>query len=200
MSLRIARGFLQVLALCLAIPASAATISYSDSLPTAVTANPLTTSTVGMSVTLAENVTGTILNDRRSPWDAPNSMVSPIAANAVYSAVRNGGAIFDFGYDRGGLSLVWGTPGPLNVLELFLNGVSQLRLTGTDAVGPNGVAYSRFTEITDVRFDRVVFSAGNPAFEFANLSIASVPLPAGGLLLIGALGGLMVLRRRQAAV
>jgi hypothetical protein len=197
MWLKIVRGFLQALTICLAIPASAATITYSDSLPTAATPNPLATSHTG---SLVENVTGTIVNDRRSPWDAPNSTVSPTAASAVYSAVRNGSAVFDFASDRVGLSLVWGTPGPRNVLELFLNGVSQLRLTGTDAVGPNGAAYSRFTAITDVRFDRAVFSAGNPAFEFSNLTIAAVPLPAGGLLLIGALGGLMILRRRQPAV
>jgi hypothetical protein len=194
---KIVRGFLQALAVCLAIPVSAATITYSDSLPTTVAPNPLATSHTG---SLVENVTGTIVNDRRSPWDAPNSGISPILSTSVYSAVRNGGAIFDFASDRVGLSLVWGTPGPRNVLELFLNGVSQLRLTGTDAVGPNGASYSRFTQITDVRFDRAVFSAGNPAFEFGNLTIAAVPLPAGGLLLIGALGGLMILRRRQAAV
>jgi hypothetical protein len=190
------------LALALALPAlqaGAATVSFSDSLPTAAQANPLASATAGASVSLVENVTGSIPQDRRSPWDATNSTLDPLAAGSVYSAVRNGSAIFDFATDQGELILVWGTPGVLNVLELFLNGVSQLRLTGTDALGPNGTSFSRLTTISDVRFDRVVFSAGNPAFEFANLTLAAVPLPAGGLLLIGALGALALVRRRGAA-
>lgn len=38
---------------------------------------------------------------------------------------------------------------------------------------------------------------GNDDFTIARIETASVPLPAGGLLLIGALGGLAALRRRR---
>lgn len=41
--------------------------------------------------------------------------------------------------------------------------------------------------------------AGRDGFDIDSISVAAVPLPAGGLLLIGALGGLALLRRRKAA-
>ena len=58
-----------------------------------------------------------------------------------------------------------------------------------------------FTQVSDAGFDRLVFSAGKPALEYANLrvspQISAVPLPAGGLLLLGALAGIAALRRRK---
>lgn len=54
-----------------------------------------------------------------------------------------------------------------------------------------------FTQVSDVTFDRLVLSAGKPALEYANLRVAAVPLPAGGLLLLGALAGIAALRRRK---
>jgi hypothetical protein len=41
--------------------------------------------------------------------------------------------------------------------------------------------------------------AGGPVIDNVSVSLAAVPLPAGGLLLIGALGGLAALRRRKTA-
>lgn len=40
---------------------------------------------------------------------------------------------------------------------------------------------------------------GNPDFALAGVDVATVPVPAGGLLLIGALGGLAALRRRKSS-
>ena len=73
---------------------------------------------------------------------------------------------------------------------MVLSGATPQTATGTLSV---------FTQVTDVTFDRLVFSAGKPALEYANLTIAAVPLPAGGLLLLAALGGVAALRRRKAA-
>jgi hypothetical protein len=195
-------AFLGMLALASVAPAAAATITFTDSLPGVAMPNPLATGmsvtgTSGLTTVLSENVSGSIVNERRSPWDAGNSTVDFTARGAFYSAIQNGTAYFDLGVVRGGISFVWGTPGPQNVLELFLNGVSQFQVTGTGAVSPNEATYSRLTTVSDVRFDRITFTAAKPAFEFANLTISAVPLPAGGLLLLGALGGLMMLRRRS---
>lgn len=201
-------SFLGMFALASVAPAAAATVTYTDNLPGVAVSNPLATSAttfgaLNRPTVLSENVTGTVTNARRSPWDALNSPVDFMDRSAFYSAVQNGTAYFDLGGVWGGLSFVWGTPGPQNVLQLFLGTSSQLIITGAAAVvdptrPTNNANYSRMTTITDVRFDRITFTAGNPAFEFANLTIAAVPLPAGGLLLLGALGGLMVLRRRSA--
>jgi hypothetical protein len=191
--------FLGLVTLTSVAPAVAATVTFTDTLPISATSNPLATGTSGLTTVLSQNVTGTVMNVRRSPWDAVNSFVNFNAPSAVYSSVQNGMAFFNLGVERAGVSFVWGTPGPLNVFELFLKGTSQVRLTGTDAIGSNGVNYSRLTNISDVRFDRIEFTAGRPAFEFANLTVAAVPLPAGGLLLLAALGGLAVLRRRVVA-
>ena len=161
--------------------------------------NLIANGTLGASAVLDENVTGSVLNQRASPWAAANSTLDPLAATSVYSAIRSttadlASAYFDFGTVMRGLSFVWGTPGPLNRAELFLGGVSQLVLAGAVPQGQTG-ALSVFTEVTGVRFDRLVFTAGKPALEYANLTVAAVPLPAGLPLLAGALFGLGLLRR-----
>jgi hypothetical protein len=184
-------------------PARAATVAYALTLPDAAMPNPLADATAGVGVTLAENVTGSILNDRRSPWDAPNSTLAADNPGSVYSALRNGTASYEFGGVFRTLSLVWGTPGPLNTLTLFLGGTEVLSLTGAGPTAFSGdVNLSVLVTITDLSFDRLVAGAGNPAFEIANLQAlapAPVPVPAAGLMLAGALGGLAALRRRRAA-
>jgi hypothetical protein len=183
--------------------ASAATVSYSTVLPVAASPNLIASGTLGPAAVLDQNVTGTILNQRRSPWDAANSLIDPLLPTSVYSAIRSttatpASAYFNFDTVMRGLSFVWGTPGPLNRVELFLNGVSQVVLIGSTPQGATG-AQSVLVGISDVGFDRLVFSAGKPALEYANLSaVAAVPLPAGGLLLLGAFGGIVALRRRKA--
>ena len=186
--------------------AQATTVTLSTTLPTTAVANPIASGTIGAAV-LAQNVTGTIVNDRRSPWDATNSTLNPTAATSLYSAIRSSkkftlaSAIFDFTTAQKELSFVWGTPGAQNKIEFFLNGVSQFVLFGGGAQTLSaGGSNSIFTTIADLSFDRVVLSADHRALEFANLrTVAIIPLPAGGLLLIGAIGGLAALRRRRSA-
>ncbi|WP_103336487.1 VPLPA-CTERM sorting domain-containing protein [Pseudotabrizicola formosa] len=195
----VASGLALVLSLGVA---SAATVTYSTTLPGMASLNLIANGTLGGSAVLDENVTGSILNQRTSPWAAANSTLDPLAATSVYSAIRSttadpASAYFDFGTVMRRLSFVWGTPGVLNRAELFLGGVSQLVLTGAVPQAQTGVL-SVFTEVTGVRFDRLVFSAGKPALEYANLTVAAVPLPAGLPLLAGALFGLGLLRRRRA--
>ncbi len=191
-----------VAVLCIAMVAgatNAATVSYSTVLPGVATVNLEASGTTGTAV-LDENVTGSILNQRSSPWAAANSGIDPNTSTAFYSAIRSttgvpATAFFNFTTVMRELSFVWGTPGPLNRVELFLNGVSQLLLVGSTPQGATGTL-SVLTMISDVRFDKLVFTAGKPALEYANLTVAAVPLPAGGLMLLGALAGISTLRRR----
>lgn len=191
--------------------AQAATVSFSTTLPISAVANPLASGVTGATSVLAENVTGTFVNDRRSPWDATNSSVS--VASGLYSSIRSTSAapasvFFNFSSVMKDLSFVWGTPGPLNKIEFFLGSTSQYAFFGNTVIGGNsaqglslGGSLSVLTRITDLTFDKVVFSAGRPALEFANLTtIAAVPLPAAGLMLLGALAGLGAMRRRRAAI
>jgi hypothetical protein len=151
-------------------------------------------------VNLIENVSGDFGDDGRSPWEALNSTLDPDAATSLYSAVRNGTATYDLGGVFRKLSLVWGTPGTLNTLKLFLDGDLKFTLAGTGPAGFSGnVNNSVLVTISGLSFDTMVVGAGNPAFEFANLTVAPVPVPAAGLLLVGALGGLALARRRKAA-
>ena len=69
--------------------------------------------------------------------------------------------------------------------------------TGGVSTGPNTVLTTPFTA-TNGNFTLYYVAAnGNPSI--LKVDVAAVPVPAGGLLLIGALGGLAALRRRKTA-
>lgn len=86
-------------------------------------------------------------------------------------------------------------------VDVNIFGISNVFL-GTIAVTSDvvGLDLSGFGSITRLLFDDSSTAAG---VGYANFSFdqvaAPVPLPAGGLLLIGALGGLAALRRRKLA-
>ena len=103
-------------------------------------------------------------------------------------------------------TLLWGSIDSYNSIEFLLGGVSQLLYTGTDLInqslfdplsgtGPNyeQVALVNFSNFAN-GFDKVTFKSTQAAFEMA---LPPVPVPAAGLLLLGALGGLAALRRRK---
>jgi hypothetical protein len=116
-------------------------------------------------------------------------------------------AILTFTTPQSYLSLLWGSIDTYNAIALYLNGVLQDTVTGQDLFNAGGLpaasgaAFVKIAEsFNEVRFfsNYPGFGADTPAFEFSNV-VAAVPVPAGGLLLIGALGGLAVLRRRKTA-
>lgn len=98
------------------------------------------------------------------------------------------------------LSVLWGTidgTATRNLLTFYLNGVLVETVSGQDVIDAglrNGAA--TLVEISGFTFDRVVFSASQNAYEFANVSVAPVPLPASGVLLLAAFGGAAAWRRR----
>lgn len=106
-------------------------------------------------------------------------------------------------------SLLWGSIDSYNAIEFLLGGVSQDIVDGAElglGTAGNVTAAVDITNIGDagLSFDSVRFfsnfgqNSDTPAFEFA-LEVSPVPIPAAGLLLLGALGGLAAMRRRKAA-
>ncbi|MBP1805944.1 hypothetical protein [Rubellimicrobium aerolatum] len=178
------------LALCLAAGAApAATLTFSTA-PTTASVNPAPDLIQGA---FAHNVTGSVTNVRLSPWAGTS-----LAATGIYSAV-SGLVSYNVGRSRS-LSLLWGSPDTWNTISFYLG--SSL----VDSYTPSGVngtnlsqSLATFTNIgSQGVFDRVTLASSQPAFEYANLSVASVPVPAGAVLLSSALGGLLLLRRRRA--
>lgn len=172
--------------------ASAATLSFT---PTPLPF--LSPDATLISGTLANNVTASEGGVRLSPWANDSGPFSSVSGSAEY--------VFDSLSTY--FSLVWGSPDDYNTLTFYDDMGEVDSVLGTEILGFNNggnVPNSLVTIITDFAFNRVVFSSvngdGSPraAFEWARVTnVAPVPLPAGGLLLLGGLGAIAALRRRK---
>ena len=100
--------------------------------------------------------------------------------------------------------ILWGSIDSYNSITFSLGTTDVLTYTGNQLAAALGISpatgFARYEKVAlvsfeDLSFDKVTFTSSSAAFEFA---LAPVPLPAGGLLLIGAIGGLAALRRRKA--
>jgi hypothetical protein len=185
---------------------AAPVISVSNTLPAPV-ANPLATSkTVGV----FENVIGNQCSPAgafdcqpgifaRSPWEN-----TAYHATGQYTSISGGNsATYTPGGLFSGLSLVWGSPDTYNTLQIVLSGPdgathSIIPSIGNGLIPPEG-SLAKFVTITGVTFDSVTFLSGTNAFEFANLTLTPVPLPAAAWLMLAGLGGLGLVARRRAA-
>lgn len=196
--------------------ATAITVTTSLDLPEFATANPSAASVSGNIPVLDEHVFGSVSSERKSPWDAPNSTVNFTLNTSLYSSIRTidttigarASATYTFQTQMKAVSLVWGTVGVQNTISFFLNGLpvqwmgQDFTLTGAEIrnqldLGTAPDLKSAFVSVTNITFDELVFTAGRPAFEFANLTVTPIPLPAGLPLLAAGLVALGLIRRRR---
>ena len=139
--------------------------------------------------TKTQGQTGTVSGQYVSPF--PNN-------TSQYVAVQLGSAEYYYNSLYNTLSLVWGSPDSYNKIYLYNNG-SQVGTISGDVIGSSSLSY--FVTLTSsLDFNRVEFWSDRPAFEFSNVQVATVPIPAGVSLLAATLGvlGLFAMARRRA--
>lgn len=168
---------------------AATLVSATTTIPTDVFTAP--SSTDGTVVT----PTGSMTNEYASPFSDDTSQ---------YVAVQNGSATYNLSGNT--LSLVFGSPDGYNLIS-FLNSSGtafDFFQPGVDSGAglSSGTNYFVTIQATGT-FSAVQFSSGTPAFEFSNVAVSSVPLPASApmfgaaLLALGGLGYGM--KRKKAA-
>jgi hypothetical protein len=188
---------------------AAPVISVSNTLPVPV-ANPLATSKTNVGTGVLENVIGNQCSPAgafncqsgifaRSPWEG-----TAYHATGQYTSISaNNTATYTPGGLFNQISFVWGSPDTYNTLEIVLSGpggsTDTIIPSNTNGLLPPAGSLAKFVIVSNVVFDTVTFKSGQNAFEFANLALTPVPLPAAGLLLFGALGGLGLMARRRSA-
>lgn len=195
-------AFVSTIALMSASSANAATVQFFD-LPDTRFENPAAIATTG---DVRQNVTRT-WSWFSNPW--PTAGADPNQDPTAWFTGVGAKASATYAFDlSGGVSFVWGTPDYYNRVE-FLWGdivVDSLQLNASYDLSPalrrTGAALAVFSDIAGGVFDGMRMSSPRISFEFANLTtsppIAPIPLPAGGALLLTALGGLAIARKRKA--
>lgn len=179
--------------------AQAATVTFNTDVPAADMFVPAATSTTG---TVYEGATGSVGGVRRSPWDTITGMED----TGTYTSVSgDSSAIYELTSAINSFEFMWGSVDNYNIIEFYFDGGWVDRLMGDDTQldsAPRGVEWINALVSSDMLFDEVRFVSGGNAFEYANVQLSVVPLPA-ALPLYGA--GIAVLgfmgwrKRRKAA-
>jgi hypothetical protein len=180
------------------LPAQSAIVSWTTDVPAADTGVPSPTYTAG---TVYENLTNSVRNQYRSPWQG-----TALDGIGTYTSVQKdsyASYVFDAGYYA--VDFMWGSVDSYNSLEFYYQGNWVDALHGDDAQlasVSNGLGFIVASIMAAGVFDEIRFMSGNNAFEYANLTVSAVPLPAAfplygaGLAVLGFLGWR---RRRKSA-
>ncbi len=150
---------------------------------------------------MSENTSGSIVDVQRSPWDTVAGL-----EDSLYTSV-SGGASASYVFDTlmNSLTFMWGSVDLYNSIEFYNDGnLLGESIVGQDAINAGAVEGSDFviaTILTNDFFDEIRFLSSTNAFEYANIEVSVVPLPAAlplygaGMALLGFLGW----RKRKAA-
>ncbi len=179
----------------LATSVTAATVTVDATAPTTSTLNSGSTidcNGAGCGVT---NV-GLSSGAYRSPFGDSNN------TDFYYYVQAGSEGIFSFTTAQSSVSFLWGSPDTYNTLSFYDANNNLIDSVTPDASGvwdPVGLSSKYVTIVPTAVFYSIGFSSSQNSFEFANVTTTPVPLPAAGLLLVGALGGLGVMSRKRRA-
>lgn len=143
----------------------------------------------------------------RSPYDFSGSAgVTGFEQLSYFSVGPNNTpspATLDISGGANTLSFLWGSIDGYNSIALYDGATLLDTILNTD-ISPSssesaGAGASYVSIFSNAQFDRAVFTSTSNAFEVANISVSAIPLPAGALLMLTALGGLGVASRRRKA-
>ena len=212
MSMPNGEGGKNMVSVCKTLMAGAVALTLGAEVATATTVHATSITVGSTTVTTATNTT--TRSDLGNALGASNAYQSGSVFGGFYSLGLGGSAVFGFGTNFGAPgSVIEVTAGSRSghreslLVEAFniatglwenLGAITNQGPTGlTLAVSLNltpGAAYSllRLTDTSEVR-------SGRDGWDIDSISVSAVPVPAGGLLLLGALGGLAALRRRKTA-
>jgi hypothetical protein len=186
------------LGLAFAAPASSATINWTTDAPAADSGVIAATTKVG---SVLENQTSSVVNEYRSPWQG-----TALDGVGTYTAVQEDSyASYVFDQTYSSVDFLWSSVDEYNGLEFYYQGSWVDALYGDDAQLDSvtkGVGFIVASVMASGLFDEIRFTSGTNAFEYANMTVSAVPLPA-ALPLYGAglaaLGFIGWRKRRKAA-
>lgn len=174
------------------------TVDWNTDIPAADTFVPGANSTTG---TVYQGATGSVGGVRRSPWDT----IAGMQDTGTYTSVSGDASATYVLLDAiTSFSFMWGSVDDYNMIEFWNDGEWLGMLGGDDSQldgAPKRVEWINATITLDMLFDEVRFISGTNAFEYANVGLSVVPLPAAlplygaGLAVLGFMGW----RRRKAA-
>ncbi len=139
---------------------------------------------------VTEGATGDVMFERSTPWGNDTD---------TYTAVGlNGLARYDLSSSDNSVSFLWGSVDTYNTISFYLGNSLVDSLTGVDVLdvigGLSGSSTININIMADGAFDNIIFESAGNSFEFANLQVSAVPLPAAlplygaGVALLGFMG------------